>query len=156
MLRQVFFLQISKIPTRIFALKNTGTKMSSKSLVGIIKSPNNIVTKVTINRMNLLSYKKSKNFSLLKVFGCVCSQTNLNFQNQNLRKYFNKFNWFSWPCFFLTFIVLILIKFDCFNNRTQVIMQVGATIANAVFDACGPRVYRIPVTPEQNIIPFTN
>ena len=29
------------------------------------------------------------------------------------------------------------------------IICVGAAIANAVFDACGARVYRMPITPER-------
>ncbi len=66
----------------------------------------------------------------------------------------NNFDDYQLPVFSMIPEVIHSVKVDAMDEKAQgggepAIISVGGAIANAVFDACGARVYRMPLTPER-------
>ena len=66
----------------------------------------------------------------------------------------NNFDDYQLPVFSMIPEVIHSVKVDAMDEKAQgggepAIISVGGAVANAVFDACGARIYRMPLTPER-------
>lgn len=66
----------------------------------------------------------------------------------------NNFDDYQLPVFSMIPEVIHSVKVDAMDEKAQgggepAIISVGGAVANAVFDACGARVHRMPITPER-------